>query len=142
MRLKFAGLRYGHWALAALIAGVAGTGPEVLSRHTGWPIIPLRTGQAPEGAEEGGSSRKASISVLLVLDKREKEVREQQLGGDFATTTITAAIKRKQSEGKSIVSSDGRVLCWVGGQPSVQEFVYQQHSLLVGYLATDLVCNC
>ena len=146
MRLKFAGLRYGHWALAALIAGVAGTGPEVLSRHTGWPTKPLRTGQAPGGggggAEEGGSSKKASISVLVVFDKRKKDVREQQIGGDFSMTASTAAIKRKQSEGESIVSSDGRILCWVDGQPSVQVFVYQQHCLLIGCLATDLARNC
>ena len=124
MRLKFAGLKYGHWASAALVAGVAGTGPEVLSRHTGWPGKPLRTGQAPEGAEEGGSSKKTSISVLVAFDKRKKDVREQQIGGDFATTAITTAIRKKQSEGESIVSSDGRILCLVDGQPSALVFVY------------------
>ena len=144
MRLKFAGLSYGHWASAALIAGMTGTGPEVLSRHTGWPRKPLRTGQAPGGgggAEEGGSSRKASISALVVFDKRKKDG-GQQIGGDFSMTAITAAIKREQSEGESIVFSDGQVLCWVDGQPSVQVFVCQRHCLLIGYLVTDLVRNC
>lgn len=79
MVLKFAGLKYRHWALTASISAVTGTSPARLSIHTGWPEKPLRVGQAPAGAEEGGSSMAGFICKLLTLTKRKKDVREQQL---------------------------------------------------------------